>query len=95
MKFDLSKNHQESSDIGGGNLTSLGLGHGGGDAVAGIHVEPTTSNELDLVNQLGSNEALLPPSVHDEIRSNGTPKRKVSALVYHRQRRSVRHRYFP
>ncbi|KAH7855588.1 hypothetical protein Vadar_026544 [Vaccinium darrowii] len=58
----------ESSDIGGGNLTSLGLGHGGGDAVAGIHVEPTTSNGLDLVNQLDSNEALLPPSVHDEIR---------------------------
>ncbi|XP_058204682.1 E3 SUMO-protein ligase SIZ1-like isoform X3 [Rhododendron vialii] len=96
VNFDLDKNHQVSSDIRGGNLTSLGLGNGGGDTAAGFHAEPATSNGLDLVNQLGSNEALLPPRMNDEIRSNGTPKQKVSSgpFSFPRQRRSVRHRHF-
>ncbi|KAI8563866.1 hypothetical protein RHMOL_Rhmol03G0142300 [Rhododendron molle] len=59
VNFDLGKNHQASSDICGGNLTSLGLGNGGGDTAAGFHAEPATSNGLDLVNQLGSNEGIV------------------------------------
>lgn len=59
VNFYLGKNHQASSDICGGNLTSLGLGNGGGDTAAGFHAEPATSNGLDLVNQLGSNEGIV------------------------------------
>ncbi|KAL7228724.1 hypothetical protein ACSBR2_007424 [Camellia fascicularis] len=64
---DLGNKPQTSNGFHGENLTAFGLGSNSSGGNNGA-----TSNQLDLVNQFESDEALSPPGINDEGKSNGT-----------------------
>ncbi|XP_028126981.1 E3 SUMO-protein ligase SIZ1-like isoform X15 [Camellia sinensis] len=68
VQCDLGNKPQTSNGFRGENLTSFGLGSNSSGGNNGA-----TSNQLDLVNQFESDEALSPPpGMNDEVKSNGT-----------------------
>ncbi|KAL7252974.1 hypothetical protein ACSBR1_007501 [Camellia fascicularis] len=64
---DLGNKPQTSNGFRGENLTAFGLGSNSSGGNNGA-----TSNQLDLVNQFESDEAISPPGINDEGKSNGT-----------------------
>ncbi|KAL7252975.1 hypothetical protein ACSBR1_007501 [Camellia fascicularis] len=67
MQCDLGNKPQTSNGFRGENLTAFGLGSNSSGGNNGA-----TSNQLDLVNQFESDEAISPPGINDEGKSNGT-----------------------